>query len=240
MGARREHLRRAFSEQGLRGLHQRSRRINDVVNHQRAAPAHIADQVHHFADIHVHAALIHDRQRRIQLLRKKPRPLHTARIRRDHSKIRQIQVPEVFHQHWRAIQVIHGHVEITLDLRRMQVQCQRPARTRGFQQVRHELRGDGNSWLVFAVLPRIAVIRQNCSNAPGRRALERVDHQQQFHQVAVHGSMARLHDKHIGTANIFQNLEINFAVAEAPEQRLAQRHVQVAADALRQYRIRGP
>ncbi len=58
--------------------------------------------------------------------------------------------------------------------------------------------------------------------------------------MAVDWSMARLHDEYVRPANIFQNLEIDFAVAEAAEQGLAQRHIQVAADAFRQNRIRGP
>jgi len=34
--------------------------------------------------------------------------------------------------------------------------------------------------------------------------------------------VAWLHDKYIRSANVFQNLEIDFAVAEAPEQRFAE------------------
>jgi hypothetical protein len=52
--------------------------------------------------------------------------------------------------------------------------------------------------------------------------------------------MARLHDEHIRTANVFQNLKIYFAVTEASEQRFTERHIQVLADAFRQNRIRGP
>ena len=136
--------------------------------------------------------------------------------------------------------MIHGHVEIALNLWRVQIQCECPAGTGRFQQVRHEFRGDRNPGLVFAVLPRIAVIRQHRRNTPCRRALKRVDHQQQLQQVAVHGGMARLHDEYVCAAHILQNLEINLTVAESPQQRFAQRHVQVAADTLRQYRIRGP
>ena len=49
-----------------------------------------------------------------------------------------------------------------------------------------------------------------------------------------------MHDEYVCAAHILQNLEINLTVAESPQQRFAQRHVQVAADTLRQYRIRGP
>src|SRR5437660_12735065 len=58
--------------------------------------------------------------------------------------------------------------------------------------------------------------------------------------MTVDRSMARLHDKNVRAANVFQNLKINFAVAEAPQQRLAQRHIQFLANTLRQYWICGP
>ncbi len=80
------HFRRAFLQQGLGRFHQRARRVNDVVDDQRGAPAHVADQVHHFADVNIHAALIHDGQRRIQFLREGARPLHAARIGRYHRQ----------------------------------------------------------------------------------------------------------------------------------------------------------
>jgi len=48
-------------------------------------------------------------------------------------------------------------------------------------------------------------------------AFESVDHEQQFEEVAVHGKRAGLNDKDVGTADIFENLKINFTVAEAVE-----------------------
>jgi len=135
---------------------------------QRAAD--IADQVHHFTYVHVHAPLIDNCQWRIQLFREGPRALHASRVRRNHRQVRQIQLPEIFHQHRRGVQVIHGHVEIPLYLRRMQIQSQRSARSRRFQQIRHQFRGDRHPRLVLAVLPRIAVIRQHRGNSPGRGA----------------------------------------------------------------------
>ena len=58
--------------------------------------------------------------------------------------------------------------------------------------------------------------------------------------MVVHRIGARLHHKHIRAAHVLENLKINLAVAEAPEQRLAQWHVQMLADLFRQHRIRGP
>src|SRR5262249_8858014 len=103
-----------------------------------------------------------------------------------------------------------------------------------FQQIRHELGGDQDARLVFAVLPRVAVIRQHGDNPPSRRALERVNHQQKLEQVVIHQMMARLHDENVSAADVFQNLEINLAITESAQQRLAQRNIQMAADALRE------
>src|SRR5712692_2094726 len=47
--ASREHLRGSFPQKRLGGLHQRSRRVDNVIHHQRAASTHVANQVHHFA-----------------------------------------------------------------------------------------------------------------------------------------------------------------------------------------------
>ena len=58
--------------------------------------------------------------------------------------------------------------------------------------------------------------------------------------MVVHRIGARLHDKHIGAAHVLENLKINLAVAEAAEQRLAQRNIQMLADRLCQRRISGP
>src|SRR5271163_67959 len=106
MRAARIHRTRPIFNQSLRHLHQRSRRVNQVVNDQTSAPADVADHVHHFRHVHLDAPFIHDGQCRIHLLREEPRPFHAARIRRNHRKIRQVQFPEVIHQHRRSKQMV--------------------------------------------------------------------------------------------------------------------------------------
>jgi hypothetical protein len=49
---------------------------------------------------------------------------------------------------------------------------------------------------------------------------------------------ARLHYKNICAAHILENLKVNLAVAEAAQQRLAEVHVEIPANALGQHRIR--
>ena len=50
--------------------------------------------------------------------------------------------------------------------------------------------------------------------------------------------MARLDNEHVRAAHVLENLQIYFAVAEAPELHLAQLGAQMLADAVRQRRIR--
>ncbi len=145
----------------------------------------------------------------------------------------------MLHHHRRRVNVIYRHVEIALNLRRMQVQQQRPARARRFQQVRDELRGNRHSRLILAILPRVAVIRNHGSDAPSRRALERIDHQQQFHQMKIRRLRTRLHDENIRAAHVLQNLKINLAIAELAQHRAAALHSQIAANLVRQGSVRG-
>src|SRR5258708_12771694 len=115
---------------------------------------------------------------------------------------------------------------------------ERSAGPRGFKQVRNQLRGDRNTRLIFAILPRIAVIRQHGGDWAGGRAFEGINHEEKFEQVVVHRIMAGLNDKYVRAAHIFQNLKIYFAIAEPAKHGLAQRNVQMLADGVRQHRVR--
>ena len=66
----------------------------------------------------------------------------------------------------------------------------------------------------------------------GRCALQRVNHDQQLHQMLVHRIAGGLHHEDICAANVFKQLEINFAVGEALHLGLAQRDTDVLADLL--------
>src|SRR6266849_7906213 len=215
MRARRIDLRGAFANERFRGSHQRTGSVDDVVHNQRTATAHIADQVHDFADVDVDAALIDDGQGRVEAFGEETGALNTTRVGRNDGQIRQVQLPKMLDEDRGTVQMVHGNVEITLNLRGVQIQGERAAGTRGFEQVSHELRRDRDGRLVFAVLPGIAVVRQDGGDAPSGSAFECVNHKQQLEQVVVHRITARLHDENISAAHVLENLKINLAIAEA-------------------------
>ncbi len=138
-------------------------------------------------------------------------------------KIRQRQLPKVIHQHRRSEQMIHRDIEKSLQLRRMQIHNQRPVRPRGGQQIGHQLRRNRTARLVLAVLPGIPEVRNHRRDAPRRSALQRIDHQQQLHQVLVHRTARRLHHEHIGAAHVLLNLDVTLAVAKPDHLRLPAR-----------------
>ena len=72
--------------------------------------------------------------------------------------------------------------------------------------------------------------------ASGRRALQRIDHDQQLHQVVVGRRAQRLQHENVLAADVLEDLDHHFAVAEAADFRPAQRQAQVADDLLRELR----
>src|SRR5216684_425144 len=145
---------------------------------------------------------------------------------------------EIFDQYRRSEKMVHRNVEIALNLRRMQIERERSAGARGFEQVSDQLGGYRNARLIFAILPRIAVIRQHRGDSPGGSAFKGINHEQKFEQVVVHRIMAGLDDKYVSAAHILQNLKIYFAIAEPAEHGLAQRNIQMLADGARQHGVR--
>ena len=83
--------------------------------------------------------------------------------------------------------MVHRNIEESLNLRCVQIDQQGPVRTGRTQQIRHQLGRNRHARPVLAVLPCVAVVRHYNRNPAGRCALQRVDHDQQFHQVLIHG-----------------------------------------------------
>jgi hypothetical protein len=139
MRTARIHRSRPIFQQCRRRLHQRTGRVDQVIDDQTGAAVHIADDVHDFGHVHFHAALVDDGQSGIHLFGEESGALHAAGIRRYHRKVRQIQILEVADQHGRAEQVIHRDIKEPLQLRRMQIDDQGSIRARRGQKIGNKL-----------------------------------------------------------------------------------------------------
>ena len=70
-----------------------------------------------------------------------------------------------------------------------------------------------------------------------RRALDRVDHDAQLHQVLVGRSTGRLDDEHIARAHVLLDFDRDLAIGKAGDRRLAQLGTEMRGNFLRQRRI---
>ena len=69
-------------------------------------------------------------------------------------------------------------------------------------------------------------------DAARRRAAQRVDDDQQLHQVVVGRIGRRLEDEHVGAADVLLDLDEDLHVGEAPHHRLGQRGGEIGGDRL--------
>ena len=136
--------------------------------------------------------------------------------------------------------MVHGDVEEPLNLLRVQVHGQNAVRARRYQEVRHQLGGDGHPRLVFAVLARIAVKRQHRGNPRCAGPAHRVNHDEHFHQMMVRGRAGGLHDEHVFAAHVFLDLHERFTVRKSADRDLPEFHANRLGNGFGQRRIRCP
>ena len=134
--------------------------------------------------------------------------------------------------------MVHRDVEKPLDLRRVQVHRQDAIRASASDDVRDQLRGDRHAAGIFAVLTRVAEVRDDRGNAKRARPLEAVDHHQQFHDVFIDRRARGLDQENIAAADILVDLARDLSVRKIVERDLAERQTEVRANPLRQVRIR--
>ena len=120
----------------------------------------------------------------------------------------------------------------------MQVERQHAVGAGAGDQVGDELGRDRRAARGAAVLPRIAEIGDHRRDAPRRGAHERIDHDQQFHQMIVGRIGGRLQDEDVLAAHVFLDLDEDFLVGEAPDAGLADRDVEIAGDRFGQHPVR--
>ena len=126
--------------------------------------------------------------------------------------------------------MVDRNVKEPLDLRLVQVHRQHAIGARCAQQVGHQLCRDRHAWLVLAVLPCVAVIRNHRGDPPCRRAPERVDHHAQFDQRLIDRRAGRLHDEDVRAPDVLVDLERDLGVRKPEQPRLPHRHAKELGD----------
>ena len=121
-----------------------------------------------------------------------------------------------------------------LDLARVEVHRHHPATPRRRQQVGDELGGDWRPGCHFAVLPGVAVVRDNGRDRTRRRTLQGVGHDEQLHQVVVHRRTRGLHQVDVDTADVLLNLREHLAVGETVDAGSPEGDLEVLGDRLGQ------
>ncbi len=112
------------------------------------------------------------------------------------------------------VEMVHRDVEKSLDLRCVEVHGEDPIHAGGGEEVGHEFRGDRDARLVFPVLAGVSEKRHHGGDSLGAGTAGGVHHDQQLHQVVVGRRAARLDNEDIGTADVFVDFHLGFAIGK--------------------------
>ena len=188
----------------------------------------VADDVGDFGNVGLRAALEDDGERAIQTLGEELGAVHAARVGRDDDDLVVAEpfLLEVVAEHRHRHQVVDRDVEEALNLRGVQVHRDDAPRAGDLEHVRDDLGRDRLAAFGLLVLLGVPVIWNDRRDARGRRAAQRVDHQQQLHHrvvdaVAVGRFADRLDDEDLGAAHVLADLDARLFVLELRNERFA-------------------
>ena len=120
----------------------------------------------------------------------------------------------------------------------MQVHGQDAVCAGGDQEVGDEFGGDGDSGLVFPILPGIAVEGENGGNPRCAGPAQCVHHDEQLHQVMVRRRTRRLDDIHVLAAHVLLDLDEGLTIRERADSAAAEGNPDRIADCFGQRPIR--
>ena len=179
-------------------------------------PSHVADHVHHLRLAGPLAPLVADGDRHVDALGQAAGTHHAADVGRHHHQVgRSVALLDVAHHHRRGEQVVGRYVEEALDLAGVQIDRHDAVDAGALDQVGDQLGRDRRARSGPAVLPGVAEVGHHRRDAPRHRPLQRVDQDQQFHQIVVGGKRRRLQDIDVLAAHVLLHLDEHFHVREA-------------------------
>ena len=134
----------------------------------------------------------------------------------------------------RGEEVVGRDVEEALDLAGVQVERHDAVGAGALDQVGDELGRDGRARAGLTILAGVAVVGNDGGDAGCRRALERIDEDQQLHQVVVRRERVRLDHEDVLAADVLLDLDEDLHVGKALHLALGGRDLQMCADRLRE------
>ena len=204
--------------QRLRRVAQGSGQIDDVVDQDAAAAPDVADDVHDFGLAGALAAFVDDRERRVVQPFGQPAGAdYAADVGRDDHQVAGLRIAlrmSARHDR-RGVEVVGRDIEEALDLPGVQVNREDPVGAGVGDQVGDQLGGDRRARAGLAVLPGVAEVGDHRGDALGRGAPQRVDADQQLHQVVVGREAGRLQQEDILAAHVLVDLDEDLVVGEA-------------------------
>ena len=211
---------------------QRACRIHEIIDEDKGLALDLADDVHHFRLVRTRATFVDDGEIRIvEALGQSSCPDHTADVGRHDHQVLVFLLPGIAEQHGRRIHVVDRNIEETLNLIRMQINGQHAIDTGAGNHVGDQLRRDRHAHRARAtILTCVSEVRNHRRDARRRRTSACIDHHQQLHQMIVRWRARRLHDEHIATADVLEQLDRDLAVTEPADRCPSERDGQVAAD----------
>src|SRR5690606_22250807 len=137
----------------------------------------------------------------VELLRDGAGAHYATDVGRHHHHVLIVAALDIVEQHWRAVDVVHGYIKEALDLLRVEVNGQHTIDANAGEHVGHHASADRHPGGTYpAILPRIAKIGNDCRDATCGAAPQRVDHEQQFHQVVIGRCAGGLQYKDVAAA----------------------------------------
>ena len=198
-------------------------------------------------DVGLRPALEDDRYVGAQALREVLRARHAAGVGRHHDDLFAFEALrlEIRAERRRGDEIVDGKIEEPLNLRRVQIERDEAFGARLLDQIRDELGRDRFAAFGFLILLRVAVVRDDGGDAVGRRAAERVDHQEQFHErivdrVAARGAADRLNDEDFRAAHVLLDLDAALFVLELIDEGAAEARIHSLRDLAREIDVGVP
>ena len=215
------------------GVAERSGGIDDVVDEDAEAVAHFADDVHDFGLAGFSAALVDDGEVGAEPLGDGARAHDSADIGRDDGDFFLAEaLADIAQENGCGEEVVSGDIKEALNLCGVEVDGEYAVGACVGDHIGDEFRGDRGARAGFAILAGIAEIGNDGGDAAGRCAAQRIDDDEQLHDMIVGGVGGGLDDENIGAADVVLDFGEDFHIGEAADIGAREREAELRGDGL--------